>query len=103
MQIRERDGGSGYCGQSDPRLHFGLGPEDHVGLLEVRWPDGGLQYLENTPADRIVTIRQDPENYAERVAIASTVSCTTSRTCSSPFWTFCASTDCQAANVISAM
>lgn len=68
-QIRERDGGNGFCGQSDPRLHFGLGPCDRVRLLEVRWPDGGLQYLENVRADQFITIRQDRERYATRMAL----------------------------------
>ncbi len=69
-QIRERDGGNGYCGQSDPRLHFGLGGDDRVQLLEVRWPDGGLQYLENIPADRLITVRQNRSTYATQLAIA---------------------------------
>lgn len=69
MQVRERDGGNGYGGQSDPRLHFGLGQEDVVKLLEVRWPDGGLQYLEDVPADRVVQVKQDPKRYATRLAI----------------------------------
>ncbi|MCP4246699.1 MAG: CRTAC1 family protein, partial [bacterium] len=59
MQIAERDGGNGYSGQSDPRLHFGLAGEDRVSLVEIRWPDGGLQYLENVAADQVVTVRQD--------------------------------------------
>ncbi len=65
-QIRERDGGNGYSGQADPRLHFGLGKDSSVSLLEVRWPDGGLQYLENVEADQILTIRQDPGSYVPR-------------------------------------
>jgi tetratricopeptide (TPR) repeat protein len=69
-QIRERDGGNGYSGQSDPRLFFGLRGESKVDLLEVRWPDGGLQYVENVAADRYITIEQDPAQYADRVAIA---------------------------------
>jgi len=69
-QIRERDGGNGYCGQSDPRLHFGLGHESRVKLLEVRWPDGGLQYLEDVPADQVVTVRQDPQHYARQMAVS---------------------------------
>lgn len=71
-QIRERDGGNGYSGQSDPRLFFGLGRDARVDLLEVRWPDGGLQYLENVEADRYITVEQDPSQYADRVAIAPT-------------------------------
>ena len=47
-QIRERDGGVGYAGQSDPRLHFGLGRAERVEMLEVRWPDGGVQILEES-------------------------------------------------------
>ncbi len=70
MQLRERDGGNGYSGQSDPRLHFGLGDQVSVKLLEVRWPDGGLQYLEDVPADRIVRVRQERDLYATRLAIA---------------------------------
>jgi hypothetical protein len=70
-QIRERDGGNGFSGQSDPRLHFGLGGETNVKLLEVRWPDGGLQYLENLPADRQVTLRQDPVAYTAHAVLAA--------------------------------
>jgi len=66
-QIRERDGGVGYAGQSESRLHFGLGHDDRVRLLEVRWPDGGLQYLEDVEADLFITVRQNPDEY---VAIA---------------------------------
>ena len=65
--IRERDGGNGYSGQSDPRLHFGLGAAEHVPLLEVRWPDGGVQYLENVAADQILRVRQDPARYAAKL------------------------------------
>ena len=69
-QIRERDGGNGFSGQSDPRLHFGLGSESTVQLLEVRWPDGGLQYLENVAADQFLVVHQDPSRYAEKLAVA---------------------------------
>jgi tetratricopeptide (TPR) repeat protein len=67
--IRERDGGNGFAGQSDPRLHFGLGGETRVALLEVRWPDGGLQYFEDVAADQQLTVCQDPARYASRVKI----------------------------------
>lgn len=70
LRMRERNGGNGYSGQSDPRLHFGLGADERVDLLEVRWPDGGLQYLENVKADQLVTIQQDSAQYASRMAVA---------------------------------
>jgi len=65
--IRERDGGNGYSGQSDSRLHFGLGEQASVPLLEIRWPDGGVQYLENVAADQQLTIHQDPKLYAAKM------------------------------------
>ena len=68
-QLRENNGGKCYAGQSDPRLHFGLGRDERVKLLEVRWPDGGLQYLENVPAGQMLTIRQDPAQYASQLAL----------------------------------
>ncbi|MHC5111121.1 MAG: FG-GAP-like repeat-containing protein [Planctomycetota bacterium] len=68
-QIRERDGGNGYCGQSDPRIHFGLGKHERAKLLEIRWPDGGLQYVENIKANQTIRIKQDPSRYAARVAV----------------------------------
>ncbi len=69
MQIRERDGGNSYCGQSDPRMHFGLGDDNRATLVEVRWPDGGLQYVENVAVDRVISVKQDPSQYADRLAV----------------------------------
>ena len=63
LLVRERDGGNGYSGQSDPRLHFGLGGAERVDFVEVRWPDGGVQYLEDVAANQVLTIRQDPQRY----------------------------------------
>jgi tetratricopeptide (TPR) repeat protein len=67
--IRERDGGNGYSGQSDPRIHFGLGSADRIPLLEVRWPDGGVQYLEDVAADQHLTFRQDSSLYAAELRV----------------------------------
>jgi hypothetical protein len=69
-QIRERDGGNGYCGQSDPRLHFGLGNEATIRFCEVRWPDGGYQVVQEPPIDRVIEIRQDSTRYSAEPAIA---------------------------------
>jgi hypothetical protein len=74
-QFRERDGGNGYAGQSDPRLHFGLGDAARIRLMEVRWPDGALQYLEDVAVNRILTVSQDPASYVgtPRTAVAPPV------------------------------
>lgn len=65
LLVREREGGNGFSGQSDPRLHFGLGSAESIDLVEVRWPDGGYQYLEDVTVDQYVTLRQDPSRYAK--------------------------------------
>jgi len=59
-QIRELDGGNSFCAQSDRRLYFGLGDYYAVSTLEIRWPSGGVQVLENIPANQILTI-EEPE------------------------------------------
>jgi len=63
VQVRERDGGNGYCGKADPRIHFGLGTSAVADLLEVRWPDGGVQAIEQVAADRQIVVQQDATKY----------------------------------------
>jgi len=52
-----RSGGS-YLSQSDLRLHFGLGTATRVDRIEVAWPGGGRQVLENQAVDLILTIKE---------------------------------------------
>jgi hypothetical protein len=47
----------GYGGSSDIRVHFGLGKDD-AGKLEVRWPSGSIQVLDNVAADRVVVAKE---------------------------------------------
>ncbi|HXK08186.1 MAG TPA: CRTAC1 family protein [Vicinamibacteria bacterium] len=48
----------GYGGASDVRVHFGLGKDEKVTRLEVRWPSGARQILEDVAADRIVVVKE---------------------------------------------
>ena len=57
-QQAERIAGSGYLGQDDDRLHFGLEAASRVERLTVRWPSGTVQTLENVAADRVMTIEE---------------------------------------------
>jgi len=57
-QLREVRAGSGYLGQSDLRVHFGLGDVETVERLEVRWPSGGTDTIEGLPAGHVVTVRE---------------------------------------------
>jgi hypothetical protein len=58
MQVREVKAGSSYLGQNDPRQHFGLGTVTRVDRLEVRWPSGRTESLQNVEANQIITIRE---------------------------------------------
>jgi hypothetical protein len=57
-QMREVKSGSGYLGQSDLRLHFGLGDASRVERIDVRWPTGDVETIRNVAADQIVTITE---------------------------------------------
>ena len=57
-QVREVRAGSGYLGQNDLRVHFGLGTAARAEALEVRWPTGGVEVFKNVDAGQIVTIRE---------------------------------------------
>lgn len=57
QQIQEVHSGGGYISQSDFRLHFGLG-QSSIADVEIRWPSGLVQHVENVSANQIVWIRE---------------------------------------------
>jgi hypothetical protein len=46
-----------YCSASDKRLHFGLGSAKTANL-EIAWPSGARQALNDVPADQFLEIRE---------------------------------------------
>ena len=46
----------GFMSSSDKRVHFGLGAEDKIASIEIRWPSGIRQVLNDVKADRILKI-----------------------------------------------
>lgn len=55
---RQRLSAASYLSQHDSRLHFGLADHATIRRLEVVWPDGTKQVVENAPADQLLTITQ---------------------------------------------
>ena len=49
---------SGYASSSAGPVHFGLGPAKRVDEIEIRWPSGTKQVLENVPADQILRVME---------------------------------------------
>ena len=43
---------------SDTRLHFGLDDSKSADWVEIRWPDGELQRLNDVGANRILSVIQ---------------------------------------------
>jgi hypothetical protein len=57
-QIRDVKAGSSYLGQNDLRLHFGLGTAATAERLEVQWPSGQTDVIQNVAANQILTIKE---------------------------------------------
>jgi len=48
----------GYASSSDSRVHFGLGKNQRIKDLEIRWPSGIKQTLHDLAVDRILIIEE---------------------------------------------
>ncbi len=57
-QIGEVRSGGSYISQSDTRLHFGLEKRERVDWIEVRWPGGHVDRVENLAVNRCVVIQE---------------------------------------------
>jgi hypothetical protein len=57
-QRRDVKAGSSYLGQNDLRQHFGLDAATRADRIEVRWPSGRNEVIENVAANQIVTLRE---------------------------------------------
>ena len=53
---REINPSGSYLSTSDMRLYIGLGKEAIVQRLEIEWPLGKKQVLENVPAGQILNL-----------------------------------------------
>jgi hypothetical protein len=58
VRVREVKAGSSYLAQSDLRVHAGLGTAARVDRLEIRWPGGAVETIENVAANQIVTVTE---------------------------------------------
>ena len=58
VQYNHATTSTGYAGSSDSRVHFGLGAVDTAKQIEIQWPSGIRQVLENVKGDRVVTVTE---------------------------------------------
>jgi hypothetical protein len=48
----------GYASTSDARAHFGLADRTKIDRVEIRWPSGTTQVLENVAADQVLRVKE---------------------------------------------
>jgi hypothetical protein len=58
VQVDEVRSGGSYLSQSDLRVHFGLGDAAKVDRIEIHWPSGRSENLQNLPADRFYFVKE---------------------------------------------
>jgi hypothetical protein len=49
-----------YQSANDKRAHFGLGQDKTAKLVEILWPSGIEQRIENVRAGQILTVKEPP-------------------------------------------
>lgn len=55
-QLREQTGGMHLFSQDQQQIHFGLGNNSQINLIEIQWPSGTVQKLFNVPADQVLKV-----------------------------------------------
>lgn len=58
LSFDERKGGMSYQSAQDPRLHFGLGSAEKVDRIEIRWPSGIVDQIENIQANQTIAVEE---------------------------------------------
>ncbi len=57
-QSAQKKSTTGYLSQNDPRMHFGLAKNEIAEKIEIKWPSGKSQILENIKVNQILTITE---------------------------------------------
>ncbi len=58
VQTAQKKSTTGYLSQNDSRVHFGLDKVESVERLEIKWPSGKFQVLENIKPNQILTVKE---------------------------------------------
>jgi hypothetical protein len=58
VMVRQVNPAGGYLSQSSRVLHFGLGDRSNVDRVEIRWPSGIVQTLENPAINTLHQVRE---------------------------------------------
>jgi len=57
--MREVQAGASYLSQNDGRVHFGLGQDEKIETVEIRWSDGTTESVSNVALNKISIVTQN--------------------------------------------
>ena len=60
-----------YASSSDGPVHFGLGPDTKAEIVEIHWPSGAVQTLNNVQADQVLKVTEPGVGKAQETAKAA--------------------------------
>ena len=58
IQTAQKKSTTGYLSQNDSRVHFGIAKNETIDKIEIKWPSGKSQVLDNVKANQILTITE---------------------------------------------
>jgi hypothetical protein len=58
QQTREVKAGTSYLSHNDLAVHFGLGTNDQIDWLEIRWPSGKIDRVEKRKVNQVLTVEE---------------------------------------------
>ncbi|MDF9797793.1 hypothetical protein OKW21_003056 [Catalinimonas alkaloidigena] len=65
-QTQELTLSRGFQSSVEPVLHFGLGQVEQLDRVEIIWPDGKTQLLENVQANQLLRLNYDVADHAQK-------------------------------------
>ncbi|MDJ0576346.1 MAG: CRTAC homolog protein, partial [Xenococcaceae cyanobacterium MO_234.B1] len=64
-QLREQNGGTHHFAQNSQTLHFGLAQDGIIDEIEIKWPSGKVQVLNNVSVNQILTVTESFDTFAD--------------------------------------
>lgn len=58
VYVTQKKSTTGYLSQNDPRIHFGLAKNEMIDKIEIKWPSGKFQVLENIKVNQILPVKE---------------------------------------------
>jgi len=73
MQILDLQPVRGFQSSVPPILHFGLGDEEKIETIEIKWPDGSIQKLRDVGINQILEIEKSSSTSSELAESQKTI------------------------------